>query len=267
MTTLVLDQYINFDSVQELNHHVSQHVDNNSLSDNQYKLLTVLSRYSVKYPGASYLKVSTIMKIMDVSRSTIKRGLNTLTALGIISKVSTKRKKMGGFGANIYVINAFFNNNEPSEMNRRIEPETLTDSKDGGHSEEIKTTSVKAQLLNSLVTEQSAINRKENINYKDVVPSHIPTKLGEHMIKFFDSGTVNRLYSSLKNALKVYIKRYDNETIQDYMYRGFNALISAIKKYNNNPYKYPEVRNIYGYAFHSTLSIAVKEEFMSDCLH
>src|SRR5699024_1708481 len=96
MTTFKLEQYKNFSSIEELNHHVSQHVKNNQLNDTQYKLLTILSQHSVKYLGASYLKVSTLMALLDVSRRTVQRNLKVLVDLGIIKKVSTLRPVRGG---------------------------------------------------------------------------------------------------------------------------------------------------------------------------
>src|SRR5699024_12091451 len=86
MTTLKLDQYINFDSLDELNHHVSLHVKNNSLTDTQYKLLTILSQHSVKYLGASYLKLDTLASLLEVSKSTVQRSLRALVGLSVITK-------------------------------------------------------------------------------------------------------------------------------------------------------------------------------------
>src|SRR5699024_6192268 len=117
MTTFKLEQYINFESLEELNHHVKQHVKNNQLNDTEYRLLTILSQYSCKYYGASYLKVSTLMSLLDVSKSTIKRSLKALVEKGIISKQHVLRPVRGGWGANIYIINQYVDSsNEPSEL-------------------------------------------------------------------------------------------------------------------------------------------------------
>ncbi|MFD2829210.1 helix-turn-helix domain-containing protein [Corticicoccus populi] len=262
MTTLKLNDYVNFNSLQELNHHVSLHTKHNQLNDTQFKLLTILSQYSVKYLGASYLKVSTLMSLLDVSKSTVKRNLKVLVELGIITKQHTFRKVSGGFGANIFIINEYFETtNEPSNVNPCEGSEKTAGERLEARLEKEETAFHKALKSNSLVTNQSSINREWNINYKDIIPSHIPTKLGEHMIKFFNSADVCRIYQSLKNATKFYIHRYDNEKIEDLMFKGVNALIQAIKNNNWNPEKYSKVSNIYGYAYHSTLNICVADEF------
>ena len=263
MTTLKLEQYINFESLEEMNHHVSLHVKHNDLNDTQYKLLTILSQHSCKYLGASYLKVSTLMSLLNVSKSTVKRSLKALVEKGIITKQHTFRPVSGGFGANIYVINQYVETTtEPSSVDSCNNSQNTAGERLLEQLEEKETTSSKSLNINSLVT-KSAINREYNLSYKDVVPSFIPTRLGEYMIKFFDSATVYRLYSSMSNALGIYKGReeFSSEHIADWMYRATNALILAIKNHRHNPQKYPAVKNIFSYAYQTALNRAVKDEF------
>src|SRR5699024_8079024 len=120
MTTFKLEQYINFESLEELNHHVSQHVKNNQLNDTQYKLLTILSQHSVKYLGASYLKNNTLAGLLNIAKRSVQRNLKILADLGIILKVSTLRPVRGGSGSNIFVIQEYKECNDviPSESPR-----------------------------------------------------------------------------------------------------------------------------------------------------
>ncbi|HBV22236.1 MAG TPA: hypothetical protein DEB42_00390 [Jeotgalicoccus sp.] len=266
MTTFKLEQYINFESLEELNHHVSQHVKNNQLNDTQFNLFTLLARYSVKYLGASYLKLDTIASLLDVSKSTVQRGLRELVKLNIITKVHNYRKS-GGFGATIFVINKFDSIQNEDDMTTRLttheKPQStgLARVKEWLQKEE---TSSKSLNLKYLVTPKSTqIDREHNINYMDIVPSHIPTKLGEFAIKFFNSADVTRLYYSMNKALEPYNGRvdYDSERLADFMHKGIRALITALKNHNYNPKKYSRVRNIFSYAAMATLRIAVKDEF------
>src|SRR5699024_7706107 len=143
--TLKLEQYINFESLEELNHHVSQHVKHNQLNDTQYKLLTILSQHSVKYLGASYLKVSTLMSLLDVSKSTIKRSMKALVEKGIITKQHTFRQVSGGFGANIYVINQYIETTtEPSNVNSCEETENTSGTRLLARLQQEETTSHKS---------------------------------------------------------------------------------------------------------------------------
>lgn len=266
MTTFKLEQYINFESLEELNHHTKQHISNNELSNTQFNLFTLLSRYSVKYLGASYLKLDTIAGLLDVSKSTVQRGLRELVKLNIITKVHNYRK-YGGFGATIFVINKFDSIQNKEDMTTRLttheKPQStgLARVKEWLQKEE---TSHKSSRPKYLVTPKSTqIDREHNINHLDVCPSHIPLAFGNRMLKFFDSATVNRLYYSIMNALDPYKGRadYDSERLQELAERGFNALVTAIKNSNYNPAKYSKVKNIFSYAYMSTLRIAVNDEF------
>src|SRR5699024_2606580 len=129
--------------------------------------------------------------------------------------------------------------------------------------EKEETTSPKSLNLKYLVTPKSSINREYNMSYKDVCPSHIPLALGNRMLKFFDSATTTRLYYSIMNALDPYKGRadYDSERLQELAERGFNALVTGLKNHNYNPAKYGKVKNIFSYAYMSTLRNAVNDEF------
>lgn len=264
MTTFKLEQYINFESLEELNHHVQQHVKNNQLNDTQYKLLTILSQHSVKYLGASYLKNNTLAGLLNMTKRSVQRNLKILADLGIILKVSTLRPVRGGSGSNIFVIQEYKECNDviPSESPRN---EALDSSATRllDRIEQEETTSSKSLNLKYLVTKSNQIDREHNINHMDIVPSHIPTKLGEFAIKFFNSADVTRLYYSMNKALEPYHGRidYDSERLTDLMHKGIRALVTAIKNHNYNPKKYSKVRNIFSYAAMSTLRIAVKDEF------
>lgn len=265
MTTFKLEKYINFMSLEELNHHTSLHISNNDLSNTQFNLITLLSRYSVKYLGASYLKLDTIAGLLGVSKSTVQRGLRELVKLNIITKVHNFRKT-GGFGASIFVINQFDSAQHEDDMTTRMTTHEEPQSTGLARVEEWLQkgeTSSKSLKHKYLVTKSTQIDREHNINYMDIVPSHIPTKLGEFAIKFFNSADVTRLYYSMNKALEPYHGRidYDSERITDLMHKGIRALVSALKNHNYNPNKYSKVRNIFSYAAMSTLRIAVADEF------
>lgn len=265
MTTFKLEQYINFESLEELNHHTSLHISNNSLSNTQFNLLTLLSRYSVKYLGASYLKLNTLAGLLDVSKSTVQRGLRELVKLNIITKVHNYRKS-GGFGASIFVINQFDSGQHEDDMTTRMTTHEESQSTGLARVEEWlkkEETSSKSLNLKYLVTPKSNIDRQHNINYKDIAPSHIPTPLAQYMIQFFNSADVNRLYYTMNRALEQYEGRkdYDPERLLDLKHRGFRALVMAIKNHNHDPVKYPKVNNIFSYLYMCTMKIGVSDEF------
>lgn len=82
------------------------------LSKNQVEVLYCLSRYSAKIIGVSFLKTDTIVSSLRengtvMSRRTVERAIKKLELLGILSIRGTQRK-MGGKGANVYVINSSY---------------------------------------------------------------------------------------------------------------------------------------------------------------
>lgn len=264
MTTFKLEQYINFESLQELNHHTSLHISNNSLSKTQFELFTLLSRYSVKYLGASYLKLDTIAGLLSVSKRTVQRGIVTLIRLNMIEKVNCFRKIRGGFGASIFIIKEYEAKEESLlEVSTRQEAEESSGSRLMDRLNETKTSLSNLKFSKDLVTPKSSINRQNNINYKDVAPSHIPTSLAQYMIQFFNSADVNRMYYTMSRALEQYEGRadYDPERLLDLKHRGFRALVIAIKNHNHDPVKYPKVNNIFSYLFMCTMKIGVSDEF------
>ncbi|MHC0552132.1 helix-turn-helix domain-containing protein [Salinicoccus sp. CNSTN-B1] len=262
MTTFKLEQYINFESLEEMNHHVKLHVKNNQLNDTQYKLLTILSQYSVKYLGASYLKLKTLAGLLDVSKRTVQRNLKALVEKGIITKKYQFRSLSGGYGASIYIINHYAETtNVTSDVSSREDSEKSAGKRLLERIEQEETTSSQAKFNNSVVLHSSDKQREYNLSYKEVIPSFIPRKFGEHLIKFFDSATLTRIYRACKKAVEPYEGRveYDEDRLLDLMLQGSDALISAIKKHRNGIGS--PVENKFGYVYHATMNIAISEEF------
>ena len=101
-----------FKSVDELNRTVKHHKKkiNSKKHRNHYLLLDVVSQYSVKYPGVSFLSQKKLSEMLNVSYRTIQRCFDKLEELGIISIHYTRRisgdKRQS---SNIYVINPISN--------------------------------------------------------------------------------------------------------------------------------------------------------------
>ena len=151
ITMIYLNDYKTFDDVQEMNLHVKKHVSKHyyEMNDTDREALYFISRYSVKYPGASHLKVETIAKAINRSRSTAKRVITKLIKLGIIERVTTLRKIKGGQGANIYRILPFISSNEPAEMNRRGQAEKPMQTSDEETDKQDETINLKSNSNNT----------------------------------------------------------------------------------------------------------------------
>lgn len=100
-----LSEYKTFDSVEEMNEQVIQHIEKHflNLTKSEIKVLLKLSQHSLRYTGACHLKADTIADDLNISRKTVWRSTKKLSELGVIEIVASV--KMNGIkGANIYRI-------------------------------------------------------------------------------------------------------------------------------------------------------------------
>lgn len=100
-----LAQYETFNSVQEMDKQVEQHIQQHfyELTESERAIVYKLASHALNYPGVCHLKASTIAKSLEISTKTVYRSIKKLESLGIIKKQSTTKEK-GGRGANIYII-------------------------------------------------------------------------------------------------------------------------------------------------------------------
>lgn len=129
-----------FDSKQELNDAVHNHLTTHNLNKTDRDVLLTISRYAVKFPGAAHLKAETLAGIVGKSVITIRRIINKLAKLHIIQKKPFIRKVKKGFGANILLILPFDDN---SEMIRRSDAENIDTPTDEPDNQKKETDSFK----------------------------------------------------------------------------------------------------------------------------
>jgi len=100
-----LAQYTTFNSIQEMDQHVEEHIQQHfyDLTESERAIVYKLASHSLNYPGVCHLKASTIADSLEISTKTVYRAISKLESLGIIKKETTTKEK-GGRGANIYII-------------------------------------------------------------------------------------------------------------------------------------------------------------------
>ncbi|MFB5663492.1 helix-turn-helix domain-containing protein [Alteribacillus sp. HJP-4] len=109
------------------------------MSNTECELLTLLTRYSVKLPGISWLKVKTMAANIGRSQRTINYALASLEKKGIIKRVTVYRVK-GGNSSNITVIIPPADTScRPSLQTAEI-TETAAAAKETIHNEAVETT-------------------------------------------------------------------------------------------------------------------------------
>lgn len=113
-----LKQYSTFQSVEEMDNHVEQHIQQHyfNLTESERAIVFILASRSLMYPGASHLKASTISDAVEISTKTVYRSIKKLVDLEIIEKVA--QTKLNGIkGASIYKILPY---NVPTEVSQRV---------------------------------------------------------------------------------------------------------------------------------------------------
>jgi len=113
-----LAHYETFNSVQEMDQHVEEHMAAHfyDLTESERAIVFKLASHSLEYPGACHLKAATIAVALEISTKTVYRGIKKLESLGIIKKETTVKSK-GGQGASIYIILPY--NVSPSMSDRQ----------------------------------------------------------------------------------------------------------------------------------------------------
>ena len=103
----VLHDYQTFNSMEEMNQEIKQHLKMKTVAENDRALFQLISQYAVKFPGATHLRVAMLAQELGCSDKTVRRMLNRLVEHKMIEKIMTIRKERGGTGANILVILPF----------------------------------------------------------------------------------------------------------------------------------------------------------------
>lgn len=103
-----LANYVTFESVDEMDANVEQHIQQNyyDLTENERAVVFKLASHALDYPGACHLKADTIANALEISRRTVMRAIKKLEQFGIIERLPST--KLNGIkGANIYKILPF----------------------------------------------------------------------------------------------------------------------------------------------------------------
>ena len=100
-----LSEFQPFATKDELNLAVSSHTQHHrcQLNDTDQKVLIMLSRYAVKFPGVAHLKLATIAEVINKSERTVRRSLEKLEHLKVIKRQAfLRRKNRRSWGESLY---------------------------------------------------------------------------------------------------------------------------------------------------------------------
>lgn len=277
-TLVHFTDYQNFDSIQEMDATVRQF--NARISKPHYETLNVLKQHSCKVIGVSHLKVATIANAVRRSTRAIHRHLKYLADNGFITVANTSRKKSGGKGANIYIINTV-------EQQKALQKKKVSYRK-VSYREQVKNTvknqqaqafeyiKVKKQTMYSLkllttlfssttrrykrMRNKLRLERIENIKAANFDNHSVPDRVYKLFKPFFTDAQLTTLYKTAINSLKTF--DLDAEQQMDAIIYGMESLVKAMKRYHKNAGE--PVYNIYAYLNRTLLHIGFNAEFYDD---
>ncbi|MDL5039502.1 helix-turn-helix domain-containing protein [Heyndrickxia coagulans] len=224
-----LSEYQTFESKQQLNEAIADHLAAHrfELNDTASNVLTVISRYAVKFPGVAHLKAATIAQALGICEKTVRRAVNKLAALGIVRKVATTRKVSGGQGANIYVVQAHVSTRQEPAKPAPASPEPTKNDAEPYYSFKL----IKNHLVNTYAPQPQPSHYSR---FRRLLESTIGT----------NSRLLYRLYGVYKaqTAPLCRTEAYDREEREEIATIGLQALHAAIQAT-----KRMKIRNLAGY--------------------
>lgn len=231
-----LSNYQTFNNTQELNYHVKQHEQAHAdkLNATDRNILRFIARYSVKYSGASHLKVGTIAEGVSKSVRTIARVLKRLESLGIIRRIGMIRPKSGGRGASIIQILPF----DSEQMAERM-------SEPAADEEATETTDKRRHFENEPLCNRNISNTRTRDGELDGkaaskrgLSTAIPETIYEALTPYFDARGLSDTYGILLRAKASIDRRI---TLEDYGSEYVDVFYNVIRKY-----KLGQVRSLPG---------------------
>lgn len=277
-TLVHFTDYQNFDSIQEMDATVRQF--NARISKPHYETLNVLKQHSCKVIGVSHLKVATIANAVGRSTRAIHRHLKYLADNGFITVANTSRKKSGGKGANIYIINRidqqkaiqkkYVSYRKASHRNTVKAAVKRQQQQAFAYIKVKKQTMYSLKLLNSLFSstgrnykrmrKKMKLTRINNIKNATFANRIVPEGIYHQFIPFFSDAQLTALYKTAVNSLAT----FDLDAVQqtDAITYGLESLVKALRRYHRGEGE--PVYNLYAYLDRTLLHIGFNGEFYDD---
>lgn len=251
MTLLnTVDTYLSlqpFTNVEQLNKNTveirNQFADQMTLSTK--KVLDVLHRYAVKYPGVCYLSKNKIAEMVGVTRMTVVRACKALEELGVIVQYELKRHngdRRQSSNAIVFVsveeeVKADEINNvtpecyplETLSKTQKILNNTLDTEKPSFDNK----SAVKESIVDNNQKDSSAVIAEVKRGLRDKMPAYIYDTLAP----YFNLDDLYQAYGALIRG-KAYIDKTITFEMHEHLFK--DAILSVI-----NAYKRGVVRNLF----------------------
>ncbi|MGM8212135.1 helix-turn-helix domain-containing protein [Virgibacillus sp. W0430] len=236
-----LHDYSTFESVEELNESINDHIQRNQyeLNETDRNIFLMIGRYSVKYKGAAHLKADTIAEAIDRTTRTVQRSIRKLERLDMIERKEFIREKSGGHGANIYIV---LSSNVSAEMSEREQVEEPTQASDEGAEDRFETIySLSNNSSNTYDTHTDRIENERLIN--ESIRNNTPAEIVDMLTPFFYG---SELYKYVGIVFKAKYRPHANIRIESHL-KAFKACIfDVIRRYKDG-----HIRNLEAYLYAS----------------
>lgn len=196
-----------------------------ALSVGTLKVLKVVWRHAVKYPGVSFMKKQTIAEKTGLSPRTVTRALNKLAAEGLIEKVSTK-KPNGRQGVNLIVFLPQADLFLPDDVTPSVTPDVTPQPSQ-------ETPSNKSSIEKNK-TETKGKQRKASVRNIDCIdhsylPSFIPVPFINVTKPFLNPEEVLRAWRTAESAYRIAALKWPVEEYIQIISETFKRAVFAFK--------------------------------------
>lgn len=238
-----------FKDLKDFNNHIEQWMLDVKKRFTKSELIALkrLIRFAAKITGVCNAKIGTIVSATHqkdgagISRSTFKRMITKARNLGLVTVHDTVRKN-GSKSSNVYVFNRFYEEIEPSNVEKLNRPQTSNPFKTNNQDNNKRNTDV--------LTNQPAKNKSLNASFTN---ERVPKEFTSFVSSFYDDARKIEEYWKL-----VKISVYKNKVVGDIVetaLQSFKALVRKLKLSN--------VKNTYGY-FYGVLNKKFKAKYWID---
>ncbi|MEC2221926.1 MULTISPECIES: helix-turn-helix domain-containing protein [Heyndrickxia] len=180
-------EFETFNTLSELNKHVQFVLENVDLLERERSVFMLLSRYSVKFLGVSFLKVDTMAEILNVHKRTVQRALKGLEQKGIIKRLKRIRIKSGGFSSSLTLINSHVDVS-PRQDDKKADSVRFYDDKT-------------AKETISSLSKNNFVNNNDSSSY---IENRVPAWFLNITKPFFDNHVILKMWYKVNKAFEVY---------------------------------------------------------------
>lgn len=219
-----LAEYATFQSVEDMDENVKQHINKYrlDLTASERAIVFALAGRSLMYPGASHLKAETIANAVGISTKTVYRSIKKLVELNIIEKVP--QSKLNGIkGASIYKI-LTFDQSVPLEVSKRAD--VVEPSYDVASEPISENLSIKS--FNLLKTSNTNILNNNAVAEKEVCKEY----MNEYQVMLFDFMNSFPIQSNLKDELHKVVLASEINSVGEFI-KAKNVLFNIVNDMAN----------------------------------